>query len=275
MVDETIITQVTFRNCSYSAKVWRDDMAGSPREWDNLGTLVCFGYTNETDFRDNDEFLEALLAEVLPNVDTDAWIERQQDYTISDRKPLHSQHEINNRIVAEIQKKFVLFPVYIHDHSGISISTSPFSCRWDSGQAGWIYASKKDILDEVGGKYLTKARRAWAERVLTSEIKTLDIYYAGDVYDISTGEVSEEEHCAGFFGKDYAEKEAKAELFFKLPFVSSLDRFFPAKIQLDESKGLRWFHTSRREETLRLAQQEGVISYAEAQQIESIIKELL
>jgi hypothetical protein len=34
----------------------------------------------------------------------------------------------------------VILPLYLYDHGGITISCSPFSCPWDSGQVGWIYA---------------------------------------------------------------------------------------------------------------------------------------
>ena len=46
--------------------------------------------------------------------------------------------------------KYVILPLYLYDHSGITISTGPFSCPWDSGQVGWIYAPK-DTFRKVTG----------------------------------------------------------------------------------------------------------------------------
>jgi len=31
-----------------------------------------------------------------------------------------------------------ILPVYMYDHSGISLSSSPFECKWDSGKIGFI-----------------------------------------------------------------------------------------------------------------------------------------
>ena len=40
---------------------------------------------------------------------------------------------------------FVFLPLYLFDHSGITMNTSGFSCPWDSGQVGWIFCTP-DIL---------------------------------------------------------------------------------------------------------------------------------
>ena len=39
----------------------------------------------------------------------------------------------------------VILPLYLYDHSGITMNTCGFSCPWDSGQVGWIYADKAMI----------------------------------------------------------------------------------------------------------------------------------
>jgi len=46
--------------------------------------------------------------------------------------------------------KYVILPLYLYDHGGITMSTGAFSCPWDSGQVGWIYAPKKTFIDETG-----------------------------------------------------------------------------------------------------------------------------
>jgi len=52
--------------------------------------------------------------------------------------------------IVEDLGKHVILPLYLYDHSGITMSTSVFSCPWDSGQVGWIYASKQKFIDETG-----------------------------------------------------------------------------------------------------------------------------
>ena len=46
--------------------------------------------------------------------------------------------------------KFVILPLYLYDHSGITMNTTGFSCPWDSGQVGWIYADADCIKKEYG-----------------------------------------------------------------------------------------------------------------------------
>lgn len=46
--------------------------------------------------------------------------------------------------------QYVILPLYLYDHSGITISTGPFSCPWDSGQVGWIYAPKDTFRKATG-----------------------------------------------------------------------------------------------------------------------------
>lgn len=54
--------------------------------------------------------------------------------------------ELNEIIALE----YVLLPLYLYDHSGITMKTSGFSCPWDSGQVGFIYASKDTFKKETG-----------------------------------------------------------------------------------------------------------------------------
>ncbi len=46
------------------------------------------------------------------------------------------------------EKPFVL-PLYMYEHSGITISTSnagyPFDDRWDSGQLGYVFVTREDV----------------------------------------------------------------------------------------------------------------------------------
>ncbi len=37
----------------------------------------------------------------------------------------------------EEEKAIFITSLYLYDHSGITVSTWPVSCQWDSGQAGF------------------------------------------------------------------------------------------------------------------------------------------
>lgn len=108
----------------------------------------------------------------------------------------------------------VILPLWLYDHSGISISTRSFYGRaqhaqWDSGRVGFIYATRDTIRCMQGWKKLTKERRAKIEEYLRGEIDIYDQYLTGDVYGYSVavdGEVVDS--CWGFFGEEFAKEEA-------------------------------------------------------------------
>ena len=100
-----------------------------------------------------------------------------------------------------LEDKFIFKPLYLYDHSGITMNTKPFSCIWDSGQVGFIYA-------EVGIDNLTKEE---LDKVLESEVKEYDEYISGEVYYIEVidekGEVVDS--LNGILGYSYALEEVE------------------------------------------------------------------
>ena len=93
----------------------------------------------------------------------------------------------------------IMLPLYLYDHSGLAMSTSGFSCPWDSGQVGLIYATKEDIQKEYGED--NKENREKAEKVLTGEVKDYDDYLRGNVYGFRYFvDGAESDSCWGFLG---------------------------------------------------------------------------
>ena len=80
-----------------------------------------------------------------------------------------------------ISQKYLMLPLYLYDHSGITMNTTGFSCPWDSGQVGWIYASKENALREFGGKSFTAATRKKAEDCMRGEVECYDSYLRGEL----------------------------------------------------------------------------------------------
>lgn len=119
------------------------------------------------------------------------------------------------------EEKLVYLPVYLFDHSGLTVSTQPFSCPWDSMQIGYIYVSQKDWDAEYKDVKGSKEKLTeMAHATLRCEIEALDQLLTGDVWGIviekqvhcSKCREDREEHldsCWGFFGREYAEKECK------------------------------------------------------------------
>jgi hypothetical protein len=110
-----------------------------------------------------------------------------------------------SRLEELFMQKYVALPLYLFDHSGITISTKPFSCPWDSGKLGYIYVSKEKIYEEYGWKVITQKRRELILKYLQSEVNVFDDYVSGNVYcfEIIDKDGNVVDSCAGFFGTDW------------------------------------------------------------------------
>lgn len=83
----------------------------------------------------------------------------------------------------DIYTPVFIFPVYMLDHSNISFSIIPFNDKWDSGQIGWAYLTKDDILNiaEITDEPVTKES---AKDLLTKELNAYEAYCNGMIYSI-------------------------------------------------------------------------------------------
>lgn len=162
-------------------RIFLDDTAESPRTmWDNQTTMVCFH--NNYNLGDKHDY----------NKDSfDSWDE------------LREQIENDYNVLA-------IQPLYLYDHGGITISTSPYGCRWDSGQVGWIFIHNdhEESLAELFEDRLNA--------IIESDVKVYDQYLQGEVYGfelierhncLACGHDHEEsvDSCWGFYGDDIKE----------------------------------------------------------------------
>ena len=106
----------------------------------------------------------------------------------------------------------IVLPLYLYDHSGITISTSPFHCPWDSGQVGFAFMTRDEVLYNYGVKRLTQGVRDKAFGLIRSEVEVYDQYLTGDVWGyVVENEAGEQvEACWGFYGIDTAREEGKS-----------------------------------------------------------------
>jgi hypothetical protein len=155
-------------------KIVHDRHSESPRVWDNLTQMIFIGAKkglgDDHNYNGNDFY---------------GW------------------EQISERIKKDLDAA-IIKPVYMYSHSGETISTKPFTCRWDSGQIGFVVITKKMIRQEYSTKYVLKKHIALAESVLEGEIETLDTFVTGEIYGFELDDEDENtlDSCYGFFGSD-------------------------------------------------------------------------
>jgi len=174
----------------YKINIHPDSDPESPRAWDNLGTMLCF----------------------------------HNRYTLGDKNPAYTYkdqsgwQELADKLIKE-QHAAVILPLYLYDHSGITMSTGAFTCPWDSGQVGFIYVTREKLLKEYGGLRVSQSMVDKATKCLEGEVETYDHYLRGDVYGYTIHQVDpgadededgeEVDACWGFLG-DYDDKDYSA-----------------------------------------------------------------
>lgn len=113
-----------------------------------------------------------------------AWHKRYSLGTSSPNKPRHQDYgswdELRQAIIKAV-KPVVILPVYMYDHGDLAFSTSPFACRWDSGQVGFIFATREDIK-QLGIKRVTAQVRVALELALVAQIASLNELDTDDAY---------------------------------------------------------------------------------------------
>ena len=160
-------------------KIYHDEHCENSLSWDNNGIMVCF----------------------------------HKRYKLGDKHDYNSTNfngwdELYKQIEQDNDDLVAILPLYLYDHSGISISVSPFSCRWDSGQVGFIYTTHSRL------KKMGHTKDVNIDKVtdwLKSEVDTYNSFLIGDIYgfilhdkpcDTCYGEGEELNSCWGFIGND-------------------------------------------------------------------------
>jgi len=183
-----------------------DDNPVNPRQWDNLGIMTCFhrsyGLGDEHDYSDP----EQLLVSLLENCGYD--YEKLEGYDMVD-------------LLREVEKDYIILPLFLYDHSGLTMNTAGFACPWDSRQVGFIYVPLTTVREEYGVKRVSKKLREKVKKVLRGEVAIFDDFLRGNVYgyDIEPTArnrgISCNGGCWGYYGEDgldWIKKDAKAEI---------------------------------------------------------------
>lgn len=176
---------IEYRKDDKILAITQDENPESPREWDNLGTMLCFH--RRYNLGDKDQ----------PTYDCFNRFEEVEEY------------------IMEEEKAVLMLPLYLYDHSGLRMKVGSFAgflpqghAEFDSGQVGYIYVSQETLDNEQVNKEKAKA-------ILEGEVETYDQYLRGDIwgftlYTVKTCNLGHEhreaiEGCWGFYGTDFEE----------------------------------------------------------------------
>lgn len=230
---ENVVETMIVGNMEFRLVVELDDDPICPWEdWETLGTLVTWhrrlAIGHEQPRLESKEWLLKLAG-----VDEDRyytwWTARKRKLGVGG----NWSEALNDKISRELDYNgVVILPVYAYEHGGITISTGSFNCPWDSGQFGYIYATKEKILSDFGkeGRRLGSEDKDRTREILEAEVKIFDQYLTGDVWywKVESRTIPEErpqtseddediewdliESCHGIYGYDDAVIDGKAEL---------------------------------------------------------------
>jgi len=165
----------------YEIKISQDECGENPREWDNVGTMVCFH--KRYDLGDKDHGVN------------------KDDFNSWDEVEKHLRKELNAVIV---------LPLYLYDHGSLRMKVGSFQgllpqghAEFDSGVVGFIFVSAEKVRKEYSVKRISKKTMNRVAQYLTGEIKTYDEYLSGAVYGYQVESDGLDESCWGFYGNDY------------------------------------------------------------------------
>jgi hypothetical protein len=167
----------------HTIKILQDLDPESPREWSNLGRLICWHRRYRLGDSHQFDSPEAFLRDL-------AGVSDQSDLSM-------------DLLRERAEHKAIILPVFLYDHSGLAMNTIGFHCPWDSGQVGFIYVTLEAVREEFGAKRVTKALREKAKDILRAEIVSYDAFLGGRVFGyVIEADGEEIDACWGFVG-DY------------------------------------------------------------------------
>ena len=185
---------LTFKS-GHSLEIHSDDDPMHPRtDHDNLGTMVAFH--SKYDLGDEKD---GINGHGIDHTEFCGWDEMKE--WIKRENP-----------------DCVILPLYLFDHSGITIRTTSEQFRafdsvgWDWGQVGFIFVSRDKIKAEYGEHGGRTDEQI--EEYLRNEVETYDQYLRGDIWGYILrkppcgecgGSGEDDGSCWGFYGSDPVE----------------------------------------------------------------------
>lgn len=226
--------------------ICRDNSPSNPRrDWNSPDKMVCFHPRYELgdkhDYSSMAEFFEDLAKECLtPDVILQRVLagDTKLEIEYDEGKPILIEHfmlcgeentaaiitaenmdEMKRMIMSALddldddtlyslltENEVAMLPLYLYDHSGITMNTTSFPDAWDTSNVGCICMTKMQYK-EAG--YDEAAWPAKAYEILKADVETYDQFLTGEVYGYQTFEMDDDhgwiegnDSCWGFFGSD-------------------------------------------------------------------------
>lgn len=220
----------------YTLIVMEDDMLCDPRNDENFGNMVCWHGRHDLgdphEYKNPEDFLRQMMCDICCS---NQQMERQVYEYIRARSGPDVRLTYNDKIqrwelymesygiwckieeenllqsclsvlkISELEKLLerskciALLPLYLYDHSGLTMNTTGFYDQWDSGQVGWIYADHEAIEKEYGE--VTNRSIMKAKERLLNEVQLYDSYLTGECYGYQLLKNGEEiDNHWGFLG---------------------------------------------------------------------------
>lgn len=167
---------------NFIVRTYYDDSPDDPRNWDNFSKMICI-HKDHPYLGDKHDY---------KSVNYNSWDELKEQ--------IETDHKVG-----------VILPLYLYEHSGITISTSPFGCNFDSGQVGWVFCTQ----ESMGTSFIKTCGQDLIERcevLIKGEVEYYDQYLRGEVYGYKVFKVEtcnmgceheeEVEGCWGYHGED-------------------------------------------------------------------------
>lgn len=176
IIDHKLETYLGARLSDWRLEITHDDWVDSPRTWSNLGVIFvpsnCRYMKSESD------------------LDWDSICEGNRE-----------------RDCERLEKMgYIVYPLSVYDHSGVSIYIGGSCDKWDSGQIGWYLVSKSDVYKEYGCKRISPKLRAKLDKIVEGEIEVFNDWCNGENWEYNLFKGDELfDSCGGFIGSNQDE----------------------------------------------------------------------
>jgi len=185
----------------YEIEIYHDDWCEDPRAWGSVFTMVCaHGKYDLGDERHDpkgvDNWDENMLAYFAGYNFADVTLEC---HWISDEPK-----EKLDQIYRWIDNNVLWLPLYLYDHSGITMQSKAFNSMWDSGQVGFIYITREQARKEWNWDRISSKREEQLYTWMKGEVEIYDHYLRGEVYGYNI-EYGDElvDSCSGYYGDQH------------------------------------------------------------------------